>query len=160
MHDGEGWHTVFRVDVSFDAGIVVSGSEDTTVRVCRGQNRAVGRGRTRPVVGIALLKGDETFVPGSSDSTLRVRHLECTCLRVGEMGRVVLSLALSPCKTTVAAGQHEGSVALFSTETWAKGAGGEGAPRTGSTVLPSTGDTSRRGPMTGRPRSWTPTQGA
>jgi len=108
------------VDVSFDAGIVVSGSADHTVRVCRGQNRFVGRAHTNWVNGIALLKGDETFVSGSHDRTLRVWDLECTCLRVVEVGRWIWSLALSPCKTAVAAGQMFGFVTLFSTETWAE----------------------------------------
>ena len=108
------------LDVSFDARIVVSGSWDNTVRVCRGQNRAVGRGHTDWVEGIALLKGDETFVSGSRDWTLRVWDLECTCLRVVEAGSRVFSLSLSPCRTAVAAGQDEGFVTLFSTETWTK----------------------------------------
>lgn len=118
---------VHCVSVSFDAGIVVSGSDDRTVRVCGGigvvieerrAHRAVGIGHTKWVRGVALLKGEETFVSGSHDGTLRLWDLECNCLRVVEVGRYVLSLALSPCGSQVAVGQLDGFVTLFGTETW------------------------------------------
>jgi len=117
-HQMVSYHDVPCVDLDMDAGIVVSGSVDRTVRVCCGQTRAVGKGHRGMVTGVTLLGTGETFVSVSVDQTLSLWNLQCERLSLLNLEDCSRSVASSLCGSSVVIGLNSGKVILFDTETW------------------------------------------
>jgi WD40 repeat protein len=86
---------------------VLDGVTGHEIMVCRGHNN-----RVRAVISLGVINAG-SFASASHDRTIRVWASDGGLLRVVEVGDWVLSLSLSPCGISVAAGCGDGSVKLY-----------------------------------------------
>lgn len=135
VHLGTPHRAVFRgheakvggVAVSADGRVIVSGSDDRTVRVwdaTGGQPIALLRGHEGPVNAVACSADGRVILSGSDDRTVRAWDAEAGQVRAILHGHTaeVTGVAVSPGGRLVVSGSNDTTVRLWSPSGWAEAA--------------------------------------
>ncbi|MBW4546791.1 MAG: caspase family protein, partial [Symplocastrum torsivum CPER-KK1] len=113
-------HTMFVRSVAFslDGKMIVSASDDNTVRLWDLQGNPIGKpfqGHTRPVTSVAFSPDSKMIISASEDNTVRLWDLQGRPIRQPLSGHKlpVQSVAISPDSKMIVSGSEDGTVRLW-----------------------------------------------